>query len=339
MLSLKLRHALLLMSGGLLLAIDQTHAQTPPAPADVLNGMPRPEVLANADKYRPPMLTGLAAKLARQPDMTGMWAPMAPADTRSSGEVFDPEHAFYPPNPLKRGESGFSPHPGTYDTAIPYTPEYQKLYRQYVEEGVQGHARDTFPTCVPYGVPRIVGNIPTSFDIVQAPEVIIWYADYEMTERRIFLDGREHPSAAKSDDPYYKGPTYSGHSVGHWEGNTLVIDTVDMIVGFLDGTSPPHSDQLRMNERLRLINKDTIENQITLTDPVAFMRPWVLKRYYHRTDYRVPGAPRAVHNYLNLNDRACIPNVKLDENGFEVMMLPQEIETEAAKAQGKPTAQ
>jgi hypothetical protein len=62
----------------------------------------------------------------------------------------------------------------------------------------------------------------------------------------------------------------------------------------------------------------------------------VVKRYYHRLEKLAPDAPKRVHNYINLNDRPCVPNVRIDENGFQVLLLPQEVEAEAAKALGKP---
>jgi len=286
--------------------------------------MPTPEILARANSYAPPKLTELAAKLAAQPDMTGLWTFIQPPGA-CRGPLFDPPNSVCPPPPPE-GEATFGPMPGTYMTGIPYTPEYQKIYDRHVEESKEGKARDTFAACIPYGVPRMVGDSPTSFDIVQAPEIMSWYNNYARTERRIFLDGREHP---KGDDPRLSGPSYSGHSIGHWEGDTLVIDTVNMIPAFFDETASPHSDKLHMTERLRLIDTNLLENEMTLTDPVAFTRPWVVKRYYRRA---TEAGQQIVHRYQELNDRPCIPNVRMDENGFQVMLLPQEIEAEEAKA-------
>lgn len=302
------------------------------AQARSVSNMPPPEILAHANSYQPRKLTELAAKLAAQPDMTGMWEIAEPAGA-PEGPLFDPEHSVFPKQQVK-GEATFGPLPGTYDARIPYTPEYQGIYRQYVAEAKQGHARDTFAACVPYGVPRMIGDHPDFFDIVQAPEVMIWYAAYGRTERRIFMDGREHPKAGDPNS-FDAGPTYSGHSIGHWEGNTLVVDTINMIPAFFDETEAPHSSHLHVIERLRLIGDNYIENEITLIDPVAFVHPWVLKRYYKRIVKRSPSAPERLHNYLDLNDRPCIPNVRIDKNGFQVTLLPQEIEAEAARAQGK----
>jgi len=301
---------------------------TAPAQAQVRSraqSMPSEEAIAHADNYQPQRLTGLAAKLAQQPDITGTWMTAEPLDA-PVGQIFDPEHAVVERRPLP-GEVTFGPLPGTYDAAIPYNEKYRKIYQQHIAEAKQGHSRDTFAACVPYGLPRVIGSSPGTFDIIQAPEVIFWYAPYPRTERRIFLDGRAHPGVEANSEPA-DGPTYSGHSIGHWEGNTLVVDTVNMIPSFFDETGAPHSDQMHVIERLRLIDDEHLQNEMTLIDPVAFTHPWVLKRYYKRL---------RAHGYLDLADRPCTPNVRIDENGFQVALLPQEIEAEAAKAQGKPT--
>ncbi|MGC4028805.1 MAG: hypothetical protein QM696_08040 [Steroidobacteraceae bacterium] len=302
----------------------QAHSGEAPA-----NPMPSAQVLARASGYVPPKLGELAAKLAAQPDMTGIWAFIqAPGDCR--GPLFDPAHSTCPIRSLD-GEATFGPLPGTKVTSIPYNAEYQAIYDRHVAESLEGKARDTFATCIQYGVPRMVGESPTPFDIIQAPEVMIWYNDYARTERRIFLDGRAHPTG---EDVRTAGPSYSGHSTGHWEGNTLVVDTVDMINAYFDETSSPHSDKLRMTERIRLIDKDLIENEMTLVDPEAFTRPWVVKRYYRRQGPSAAGQP--ARRYLDFNDRPCVPNVRLDEDGFQVLLLPQEIEEAEARAKGQP---
>lgn len=292
------------------------------------NPMPSAEVLARAATYVPPKLTELAAKLAAQPDMTGIWAFIQAPDA-CRGPLFDPAHAACPQRALE-GEATFGPLPGTRVTSIPYNAEYQAIYDRHVAESLEGKARDTFATCIPYGVPRMVGESPTPFDIIQAPEVMVWYNDYARSERRIFLDGREHPTG---EDERTAGPSYSGHSTGHWEGNTLVVETVGMINAYFDETSAPHSDKLTMTERIRLIDKDMIENEMTLVDPEAFTRPWVVKRYYKRQGAT---ARKPLRRYLDLNDRPCVPNVRLDEEGFQVILLPQEIEAAEAKAKGQP---
>lgn len=375
-------HQRILAVGAMLwLLAAPVHAQ-PGGPS----GLPDPAVIAKADSFKPPRLADYAAKLASQPDFTGAWKPLDPAGA-GPGPIFDPEHTVWAGR-LTPGESGFGPLPGTYIKGIPYKPEYRKKYEALVKETTEGKSRDTFAACVPFGTPRMIGATPTPFDIVQAPEIIDWNNNYGRSQRRIFLDGRPHPA------PDAMEPTYSGHSIGHWEGDTLVVDTVNFIGGYFDETPAPYSDQLHMVERIRLIDTNILEDQMTLTDPVMMEKPWVVTRYYLRTVGGGPGsgAPppsfgpgsgppqgmgpppgfgpgsgppppgfgpgsgppqgmgpppnaspfvqgggRIVRDFFELNDRPCVPNVRMDENGFQVMLLPAEIEAEAeaAKAKGK----
>lgn len=311
-------------------------------------GLPTPEVIAKANSFKPPRLADYAAKLAAQPDMTGAWKPLDPADA-GPGPIFDPEHGVWSGR-LQPGESTFGPLPGTYIKDIPYKPEYRKRYEALIKETTEGKSRDTFAACFPFGTPRMLGATPVSFDIVQAPEIIDWNNNYGRSQRRIFLDGRPHPEPGAMD------PTYSGHSIGHWDGDTLVVDTVNLIGGYFDETPAPYSDQLHMVERIRLIDTNILEDKMTFTDPVMLEKPWVVTRYYQRwygsgpgsgvpRDKPAPAPPpkvgpyiqggdRIVRDFFELNDRPCTPNVRMDENGFQVMLLPAEIEAEAAKAKG-----
>jgi hypothetical protein len=310
------------------------------------SGLPNPDLIAHADSYKPAHLADYAQKLASQPDMTGAWKPMDPSNA-GAGPIFDPEHTAWPADRLAPGEATFGPLPGTYIKGIPYTADYRKKYEALIHETTEGKSRDTFAACFPFGVPRMLGATPVSFDIVQAPEVMDWNNNYGRSQRRIFLDGRPHPAPGAMD------PTWSGHSIGRWEGDTLVVDTVNLIGGYFDETPAPYSDKLHMVERIRLIDTNILQDQMTFTDPEALERPWVVTRYYRRWVGQgpgsgvprdkapppppsvggfAPGGTKVIRDFFELNDRPCIPNVRLDENGFQVMLLPAEIEAEAAKA-------
>jgi hypothetical protein len=301
-------------------------------------GLPSPDLIARADHYDPPKVGAYADKLAQQPDMMGQWMPMQPIGA-GRGPTWDPVHTVWPPQPPPE-EQGFGPIPGTYIKGIPYKPEYQKKYRALIDETLQGKSRDDFAACFPYGVPRMIGDSPTYFDIVQSPELMIWYNRYGRTERRIFLDARAHPPVI--DDNGEDDHTYSGHSVGHWDGPTLVIDTVNMIAGYFDETPAPFSNQVHLVERLRLIDANILEDQVTVTDPVMLESPWVVTRYFKRVAIAASGSPTPAkpapgasvigHAFSNLDDRPCVPNVKMDANGFQVILLPQDIEAAKAKA-------
>jgi hypothetical protein len=121
--------------------------------------------------------------------------------------------------------------------------------------------------CLPPGTPRIYLQ-PFPFQIVQTPKEIFMLFEYDHTIRQIFMDGRAHPEDIT--------PTYMGHSIGKWEGNTLVVDTV----GFnertwLDRDGHPHSDQLHVIERFTRVDSDNMTIDITMEDPKALAKPWV----------------------------------------------------------------
>ena len=120
-----------------------------------------------------------------------------------------------------------------------------------------------------------------------------------------------------------------------------MVETVGMFGGYFDETPAPFSDQIGMVERMRLIDANILEIQMTFTDPVAFEKPWVVTRYFRRgAGGSAPAANQPIRRaYLDLNDRPCIPNVRMDENGFQVALLPQELEAQnAAKSKKRKPA-
>jgi hypothetical protein len=129
--------------------------------------------------------------------------------------------------------------------------------------------------CDPPGIPRIY-PYPWEFTILQTKDVVYMLFEFTRTWRSIAMD-RDHPK-----DP---DQTWLGDSIGHYEGDTLVIDTI----GFndktwLDQTGYPHSDQLHLIERIRLADHDTLEVGLTADDPKAYTKPITGKRMFKRTN-------------------------------------------------------
>jgi hypothetical protein len=121
--------------------------------------------------------------------------------------------------------------------------------------------------CLPPGTPRIYLQ-PFPFQIVQTPKEIFMIFEYDHTVRQIFMDGRKHP-----DDIL---PTYMGHSIGHWEGNTLVVDTVGFNdKSWLDRDGHPHSDQLHVVERFTRTDFNDMKIGLNMEDAKALAKPWV----------------------------------------------------------------
>ena len=113
-------------------------------------------------------------------------------------------------------------------------------------------------------------HTPYGFEIIQRPdaqEIIFLSVGAPHSWRIVYMDGRAHP-----EDPR---PTWFGHSVGHWEGDTLVIDTVGFNERFwLARTGVPHTSQLHLTERISRPSFDRLRYEVTIDDPGAYTAPW-----------------------------------------------------------------
>lgn len=130
--------------------------------------------------------------------------------------------------------------------------------------------------CDPDGPPRVL-NLPNPFEIIQIPGRVLMFFELGHVWRTIWTDGRALPK-----DP---DPTWLGYSVGKWEGDTFVVDTI----GFndklwVDVFGSPRSDQMHLTERYRRLNHDTLEMQITMDDPKAYTKIWVNPPKLHKLE-------------------------------------------------------
>lgn len=130
-------------------------------------------------------------------------------------------------------------------------------------------ASEPYTRCKPAGGPRQIMS-PYGFEILDMPElqrVYIITTSNAMTYRTIYMDGREHPADLL--------PSYFGHSVGRWEGDTLVVDSVgynESSWNNRDGL--PTTEQLHLVERFTRRDMDTLDYKITIDDPGAYTAPW-----------------------------------------------------------------
>jgi hypothetical protein len=128
--------------------------------------------------------------------------------------------------------------------------------------------RDPDANCTLSGVPRIELG-PKPFKILQsADEVVILYQDFTAF-RQIFTDGRALPA-----DPQ---PSWLGYSVGKWDGDTLVVDTIGFNdLTWLDNAGTPHSEALHVTERFHRRDKERLDIQIAIEDPKTFSKPFTV---------------------------------------------------------------
>jgi hypothetical protein len=123
--------------------------------------------------------------------------------------------------------------------------------------------------CLPPGPKAGISGLAFPMKIVQTPNLMVVLYEYETIFRQIFTDGRALP-----DDP---NPTWMGYSIGHWEGDTMVVNTA----GYNDRTTldlggHPHTEALRVTERFHRRDVGHIDLQVTLDDPKAYTRAWTL---------------------------------------------------------------
>jgi hypothetical protein len=173
----------------------------------------------------------------------------------------------------------------------PLQPWAQAIYDKRIADDRAGHPfASTSAFCLPGGVPLMMRGAAYPFQILQTPGVLAFVHEETTVFRLIYMHGR-HP-----DDP---DPTFMGHSIAHWDGDTLVVDTVGLTEQTtIDLLGMPHSDKLHVIERYRRIALDKLENRITLDDPGAFTRPWEL-----RMTYSLQPASIRVGEYVCSNQR------------------------------------
>jgi hypothetical protein len=208
--------------------------------------------------------TAEAAPAPRLPDWSGIWNP-------AERNIFDPNAL---PPPAAGGIPSFLPDTSYAREYPPYNAEYEARYEATLAKTRAGIATDPSGSCWPPGFPRIMTTPYPHEYIIQPHRVTILFEANGQT-RRIWTDGRGHPDALD--------PTFNGHSIGRWEGDTLVVDTVGLRADTLfDVTGAPHSDAIHVTERIRRRDADTMEDRITVEDPKAFTKPWTVTRTYKR---------------------------------------------------------
>jgi hypothetical protein len=184
---------------------------------------------------------------ASSPDLTGIWSP-------------------------PRTPKGFLPYNFSAETPPPMqTWAAKRCELVGCGTGPLGRANDDnmdpyLTSCAPYGIPRLMNHVGP-FEILQSKTRVLMVFETGNALRQIWMDGRSHPEDLD--------PSWMGHAIGHWEGDTLVVDTVGLTdKSWLDTAGHPHSDALHIVERIRRVNHDTLENMLTFDDPKAYTRSW-----------------------------------------------------------------
>jgi hypothetical protein len=147
---------------------------------------------------------------------------------------------------------------------IPYQPWARAMMEFRQENEMEPHTR-----CKPSGGPRQFLT-PYGVEILDVPElqrIFIMDVGGPHTYRVIFMDGRPHPKDLQ--------PSYYGHSIGRWEGDTLVVDTVGFNERFwMDRWAAPHTEALHLIEKFTRTDSNTMEYELTVDDPGTYTSTW-----------------------------------------------------------------
>jgi hypothetical protein len=151
-------------------------------------------------------------------------------------------------------------------TTPPFTPWAEEQFKK-----ADTKVNDPNLACLPHGIPRIM-FVPLPMEIFQVPDKVLLYQEAGNQLRQIHMN-REHP---KDLDP-----TYNGDSIGKWDGNTLVVDTVGFnAITWLDHVGLPHTEALHVVERIRRVDHNTLVDDFTIEDPKAYTKSWTASQTY-----------------------------------------------------------
>jgi len=192
---------------------------------------------------------------AAAPNLTGLWAETRPP--ASAGDYWVYEFSTQEPPMTPWGEE-----------------QYRAAKPSFGPNGVS--IADTndpvYHGCFPPGVPRVYLH-PFPLQIVQIPGQVTMLYEYDNLSRRIYTDGQPH----NTDLP----PTWMGDSIGKWEGDTLIVDTINFNdKTWLDRIGHPHSAALHLVERFRRVDPTNLQIELTIEDPKAYTKPWTAHLFY-----------------------------------------------------------
>jgi len=148
---------------------------------------------------------------------------------------------------------------------VPLQPWAAAVYKEHQEQNGKGHPSER---CISHGLPDYEA-LAIPFKLIHTPnQVTVLYEAFNHY-RQIFTDGRSFPETRE--------PTWLGYSIGKWDGNTLIVDTI----GFndetwLDDGGFPHTESLHITERYTRVDMDQINYDVTIEDPKVLTRPWTI---------------------------------------------------------------
>jgi hypothetical protein len=157
-----------------------------------------------------------------------------------------------------------------------YKERYEARRAQEREANARGEQLASGSLCEPYGMPAMMQVATYPMEVIQTPRQVTIISEAFSEVRRIYIGKPQLPA----DDV---DPGYYGRSVGHWEGDTLVVDTVGIKPSIRGYQGMPHSEKMHISERIRRTGPEALQDQITIDDPVVLEKPEVYTLAYKLT--------------------------------------------------------
>lgn len=188
--------------------------------------------------------------LGHLPDWGGLWVP----------DRSDPKHMWGKGDPV-------------------WTPAAAKQIEELTAADKAGNPVNIYVNCLPEGMPSFAVMTLNATEFLFTPGRVTVLGEFDGNRlRRIYTDGRKHPA-----DP---DPTFNGHSIGHWESETLVVDTIGILpqvflpVG--QSVALPNNGDMHIAERIHLVDPNTLSFELTVTAPHVLAKPWKVSRLFKR---------------------------------------------------------
>ena len=188
--------------------------------------------------------------LAKLPDWSGVWTPVISDQVK--------QEKSNPP---------------------PWKPQVAKQMEHMYAEEDAGRPFPIIDHCFPTGMPSWMLITHNAFEVLFTPGRVTILGEGDGNRlRRIYTDGRPHPA-----DP---DPSFHGHSIGHWDKDTLVVDTVGLLpqayLAVNEAVGIPNNGDMHIIERLHLLNPDTLADDLEISANKVLSKPWHTTRKYYR---------------------------------------------------------
>ena len=156
---------------------------------------------------------------------------------------------------------------------MPLTPAGKAKLKEWRDAADSGRPKaDSVARCEAFGMPRVMTF--GTFELLETPGQVTIITEILHEVRRIYTDGRKMPADFDA--------SYDGYSTGRWEGKALVVTTTGLQANTNDQYGVPHTEHLKVLERIELLDNDTMRDRITLIDPEVYTKNWTVDRLYKR---------------------------------------------------------